>query len=184
MSISCNTPSDRRKFFWSTKPDACGTEKNYCDNGDCSEMGFRYITDHDAGTRTIEADEYVESLALNMLGTNHRREDTNCGVAPSGIQGHWSETFAGKGYRVGSKLRYLPTAASVNVLVAVAKAAVEETLEKLVALGVASSIEVTAKYAGGAKIAVDAVIYGTTGTHTNVAVSGAVVANEWIWSQQ
>ena len=131
--------------------------------------------------RTIANNDYVRSLALNMLMTDARKTDRTCGYRPGAMNGHWSESYITNGGPIGTELRYAPTERSIADSVNTIKAYITATMQKLITYGVALSVEVTAVYKGGNKMAVNIVFTGRSGEKSNVGISGTRMANSWAW---
>lgn len=196
---TCNAVSNRGfRKFWTTKPANCGAYQTGC-NGEieCGIPGLQLDTVVDPCQplgcyadcaspilgKTINTDDYVAGLALNILGTNAETMATACGVRPGTRGGYWADSFRKDGAKTGSRLRQLPSSGSMNELVALAEAYAKADLAKLVSpYGVASKVDVKAMYRGGGTMAIDATITGTNGTTSNVNVSGNRLQNGWVWA--
>jgi phage gp46-like protein len=132
------------------------------------------------GNVTISTDGWLRGLIYNMLMTDGRKEDTPCGYTPGAQGGHWSESFT-QG-QIGTLVRFIPTSGSVreglNLVVAYAKT----TLERLVARGVAVSVDVTGKYLGNGVMSLDIVVAGVGSIGVaRVGVTAQRTASSWIW---
>lgn len=189
MSLLCAAPVvGRRRIFWSTQPDACGVRPGCV--SECGSAGLTLVLPGDdarlvdpcSKARSIATSEYVRGLALNMLLTDARKHDTECGYLPGAINGHWSETYMSNGKPVGTSLRYLATVSSILDAVAIIKVYAAETLNKLVDYGVASRVDVTASYKGRNQITLDVLITGTDGLTSRVGLSGTRLENSWAWN--
>src|SRR5262245_31946288 len=130
--------TSRKRAFWTTRPEICG---NYDLCGvNCAIPGLQYeeVDDPDAG-RTINTEDWLTSLILNILNTR-ARTDLDC-PAPLGVYGHWSENYRDDGLYVGSTLwnaaeqRYTSTTQAVSAI----RAAIQADMGKLVAVGVANA---------------------------------------------
>lgn len=198
---NCTTQAIGHHIFWTTQPDACGSEEA-C-GAECGNPGLRMQFPDGCGTctccgnsgnlqdcprtmceqqRTIANNDWVRGLVINMLFTDARRSDSPCGVPPGALNGHWSESFMSE-YKspVGTHLRYIATGTSVKELVQLVKAYVVETMQKLIKYGVAVSIDVEASYKGRGVIAVAIIVYGRSGVTARVAVQGRALNNSWVW---
>lgn len=180
-------PRDRRRVFWATQnkpnPDAdtCHVQ--------CGLTGLHMIdpvTDKSVilandKPATIQTTEWVRGLALNILGTNGRKPDTACGYKPGSLGGHWSESFAQPGTKVGNLVYSIPQQARVSDYVLLVQEYANSALQKMVTYGVAKQVSVTAKYAGNNEIDLTIDILGSDGNNSNVGVSGRVLENTWMW---
>lgn len=182
--VQCNGPvAGRRKTFWVTQPDVCGTDA-LCDTP-CGMPGLALYTPESAGSefKTFRTNDYVRGLAINILFTDSRKDDTYCGHRPGARGGDWTDSFRSDGGTSGTNLRYLQPQKSVTDNVVMVREYIRNSLQKLVKYGVASSVEVTAKYIGGNVIRVTAEIIGVDGELSRVGVSGNRIANSWTWEQ-
>lgn len=180
---TCNAVSERGyRRFWATKPANCGTYPGGCDGrSECGVPGLQLDTK--PGGKTINTDDYVAGLALNILGTDASADATACGVRPGARGGYWADAFRSDGYKTGTRLRALPSAGRIQDLVSLAEAYAKSDLQKLVSpYGVASKVTVTAAYVGGNSISVQAEIYGTDGRTSKVNISGSRIKNSWVWA--
>lgn len=180
--VQCNGPvTGRRKLFWTTQPDACGTTENCF--GECGAPGLvSYIplgrTD---GGRTFRTNDYVRSLALNILLTDGRHEDVPCGYRPGARGGHWSDSFREDGITSGTNVRYLKPQKSVSDTVKIIQEYLRNSMQKLVRYGVATSVTVECTYAGGGVIDAVIIIFGTDGLTSRVGITGSRLENSWVW---
>jgi hypothetical protein len=175
----------RRRIFWTTRQ-VCG---DYFQCGhECAIPGLEY-EDHEEmdppdqpppGYRTINNEEWLRSLILNILNTK-ARNDVRC-PQPTAIFGHWSESYRGDGLYIGSKLwnaaakSYARCADAVKAI----GAAVQGDMSKLVYLGIATSVKVEAVYHNATHV--DVIIQATTSMGANrINLSGAFVSESWIW---
>lgn len=188
--------------FWTTQPTACGTGYDEC--GDvCARPGLEleHVYDPCPDTRgcyvardcrsdrppqllgaTIATHDYVRSLALNILGTDAEREPIGgCPVRIGKRVGYWADAYRTDGLKSGARLRQMVLSGTMTQAAKLAQAYLARDLQKLVAYGVAKSIDVTANYLGGATISLEAVIHGDAGD-TALTVAGTRLANEWVWS--
>jgi phage gp46-like protein len=180
MTTCSIQPQNRRRLFWSTQPDSCSTDdtsNNVC-GFDCGRPGLKF-TDTD-GTSSISTDNWIRGLALNMLMTDARREDTNCGFTPGGQGGHWSESYM-SGDRVGTLLRTIDSSGSVAQLRSLVAAYAKATLERLVTRGVATRVEVAAEYLGSGRFQLAAEIYGTENGTARVGLAAQRLTEGWVW---
>lgn len=164
----------RRKLFWATKADACGTQSR-C-GAACGTPGLVLGSD-----RKIETDEWVQGLAINILMTDARAPDNECGYRPGGQGGHWSESFM-NGDTVGTNIRAISSRGSVVELNNLLQAQASASLGKLVARGVAKKVTVTSNYDGNGMFSVDADIIGVDNRRTKVGVNAQRLANGWVWT--
>lgn len=170
----------RRKIFWTTQPDACGVESNCQSN--CGSSGLKLKAQN--GGRTFATNDYVRSLALNIMLTKGRKADTACGYRPGARGGHWMDTFRNDGQLTGSQLWDLPTTYSVAESLKLIQALMQSSLQKLVAYGVAQSVDVTVTYAGGNVFSALVDIRGSDGNNSRVGVTGNRLENAWVWRPQ
>lgn len=204
MSV-CAIPgsaADRRRTFWTTQPGACGSDPS-C-TGDCGRPGLQYTTsgcgrlqcqccppptvdttcppgEQTPQPRTFVTSDWVRSLVLNILLTNARLPNTACGYRPGAQGGHWSESFRTDGAKSGSNIRNLPKSMNIRDSVALAKATIEADLAKLVKMGIAQSVTVTAEYLGSNVMSADIEIMSPTGIGTRVGLTGNRNGNSWAW---
>lgn len=171
------TTGELRKPFWVTQPDACGSDE-YCRQS-CGVSGLKFV-DNDEG-RTIDTTAYVRGLALNILLTNGRKQDSVCGHKPGSRGGHWSDSFRKDGGTSGSRVRYIPNTYSINETVGLVRAFIAADMQKLVMYGIAVSVDVEVKYAGNNRLACVITINGYGDTSTRVGVSGQRLSNSWVW---
>src|SRR5262245_61071630 len=94
----CLQTGGRVRGFWTTRPEACG-EYVMC-GASCSIPGLEYIEAPEG--RTIQTEEWLLSLILNILNTR-ARTDLGC-PTPAAVFGHWSESYRGDGMYNGSTL--------------------------------------------------------------------------------
>lgn len=180
--VQCNGPvNGRRKIFWTTQPNACGVDESCV--GECGTPGLvLYIPEGVTNKgRTIRNDNYVLGLAINMLLTDGRKDDTLCGHRPGARGGHWTDGYREDGLAAGTQIRYIAPQKSVSDTVKLIKIYTEATLAKLVRYGVASAVNVTVKYLGRGVIAQDIEIIGTNGITSRVGLTGSRLENSWVW---
>lgn len=170
--------ADRRRVFWTTQPEGCGTALDACGN-ECAQPGLSLLSV--AGGKTFANNDYVRGLALNMLLTQGRRPDNDCGYRPGARGGHWQDTFRDDGQSSGSLMLNVPQKASVRECLTLIQAYAEATLGKLVTLGVASSVTVQVDYVGAGNVNVAASIYGQGVEISKVGVTVARLQNGWVW---
>lgn len=191
----CSPAPDRRRRFWATQPD-CASEEDAC--GPCGVPGLRpvdVIDDcrtcmlgcHDSCSHppplgvSLDTSEWVRGLALNILMTDARRDDTACGHRPGMRGGHWSESFVRSS--IGSRWREIPATCAIAELVKLIETYVESDLSKLVAYGVATSVEVAVAYAGNNTMKIEATINGQAFGSARVGASLARLPNGWAWGE-
>lgn len=169
--------NDTRRKFWSTQPEACGSEQICGD--DCSVAGLNFV--ETAEGRTIATNDYVRGLALNILMTNGFREDRECGYRPSTRGGHWSDSFRKDGGKSGSSFRYIPISYSINETISLIRAHLIKDMSKLIDYGVATKVDVDVTYKGRQRISAVIDIHGHGDEKTNVGMSGTRLKNSWVW---
>lgn len=175
--MDCNyTINDRRRVFWVTQPETCG-ERPTCDQN-CGIPGLKLIPVGQMGT--ISTEIYLRGLILNILMTDGKKLENKCGFTPGTRGGHWSSSFVG--VSIGSNVRDIPTDTSVKEAVGLIKAHVFNDMQKLIKYGVASSVEVEAKYKGNNTIDLTIIVFGNDGSSTRVGVSGTRTTNSWAWN--
>jgi hypothetical protein len=171
----------RRRVFWTTQHRACG-DYFLCGH-ECSLPGLKYIDNDETveDGRTIMNSDWLLSLILNILNTR-ARTDKRCS-SPAAIYGHWSESYRDDQLYIGTRLwnaaerNYVRMADAVKAI----RAAIQSDMSKLVALGVADSVEVEATYSGrnGVEVTVIAV---KVGARHALNLSGTFVSDTWIWN--
>lgn len=170
---------ERRRRFWVTQANACMAESDNCDT--CARPGLNLIC-NDVGQVTINNSNYVVGLVLNILLTDARKPDNGCGYTPGTRGGFWADSFRTDGLGSGSKLRQISVNKTVREIVSLAKAYAQDDLKKLVAYGVAKSVNVEAEYKGSNRIALEITVNGEDGTVSKVGVLGERIKNSWVWS--
>lgn len=164
------------RTFWVTQPDSCG-EYLLC-GYQCQIPGLQYeeVTDG----RTIITVEWLRGLILNILNTR-ARSDLKC-PTPQAIYGHWSESYREDQQYIGARFwnaaekSYIRVADAVKAIGAMIKA----DLAKLVMLGVASKVDVTAVYGGSNTVLVTVQATAPTGAVT-INLTGAMGTGGWVW---
>lgn len=169
--------SDRRKKFWTTQPEGCGSYEN-C-GGACGSPGLIPV-DSESG-RTIANNDWVRGLALNILLTNGRQPSTPCGYRPGTRGGHWSDSFRGDSQTSGSLLRTVPAKGSIRDQMKLIRSFAEADLSKLILYKVATRVEVEASYRGSNIIDLIVRIYGQNSEVTKVGITGSRLQNSWVW---
>jgi phage gp46-like protein len=204
--MTCNiVDNSRRKLFWATQPDACGTDI-IC-GYECGKPGLSTQPDvlydcaqvctcctppvynpacpnANATRRSqIITTDWMRGLIINMLMTDGREADSPCGYRPGSQGGHWSESYMATDDSIGTLIRKLPTNGTVNESVALVQAYAKATLDRLITRGVALSVSVKARYVGNLKIALDVIVIGRDDAiETKVGISSARLSNGWVWS--
>jgi len=176
----CSVPAaTRRKLFWATQPDACGS--NEVCGAECGSPGLSFITSQQG--KTISNQEWVRGLVINMLMTDGKKQDTECGYRPGSQGGHWSESYIESGpATVGTLLRSVPATGRILDGVNLITALAQSTLDRLVARGVAYKVDVTSRYLGGSKMQLDISVFGRGTENTYVGVSVTRLVNGWVWN--
>lgn len=168
----------QRHPFWTTQPDACGVQP-HCVN-ECGLPGLQRIDEPNG--QTLATNDWIRSLAINMLLTDARRNDTTCGHRPGTINGHWSESYIKNGSPIGSSIRYIDSLASIREVVQLIQVDVQTTLQKLVKYKIAISVEVIAEYVGNNTVSIVANILDVHGQSAKVGLSAGRSQNEWAWN--
>jgi phage gp46-like protein len=171
-----------RRIFWTTRL-VCG-DYTVCGHP-CSIPGLEYEDQDDPEDsngiyRTINNDEWLRSLILNILNTR-ARNDVRC-PPPTAVYGHWSESYRDDGLYIGTRLWNVADKSYRSCLdeVKAIGAAVQADMGKLVALGIATSVKVEAVYHD--RTHVDVIVQATTTTGSSrIDLSGAFVSESWIW---
>ena len=177
----------RRRAFWATQINACGS-LNICGT-ECAVPGLQYedkgpAVEPEGPPRTIKTEGWLQSLILNILNTK-ARTDMPC-PSPAGTLGHWSESYRDDGLYIGSTLwnaaakKYIRTADGVKAIAV----AIRADMGKLIALGIAKSIEVEATYKGSNSVAVEVVVHTSAGV-SRIGLMGSFVSESesWVWRQ-
>jgi hypothetical protein len=192
-------PACERRVFWVTQPDACAPDTNAC-GAPCARPGLRMIDVADncdmlgnfdpckTGAtpkllgRTIDNSNYMRGLALNILGTNDRRDDTPCGWLPGRRGGYWADSFMGNVQFQGA-LDDLPATGTIAEALLNLKRAVQTKLKPLVTMAVAETVTVTTTYTGrdGFHVAIDIAGRGSNNL-VRVGMTANRLKNSWAWS--
>ena len=180
----------RRRIFWTTRVEACGSY-TLCGH-ECAIPGLEYEEiegdypeqglpgDDGRGFRTIKTDEWLQGYILNILNTR-ARTDMRC-PTPAATYGHWSESYRDDGLYIGSTMwnaaekSYVRTADSVKAIAN----AIRADMGKLIALGIAVTVDVEATYRGSNSVEVIIIVTTATG-RSRVNLSGSFVSETWIW---
>lgn len=179
MSVCDVTIQGRRKIFWTTQPSACGVTAGCI--GDCGSSGLETYQPEGQSGRTFRTTNFVVGLALNILLSDGRREDTACGWRPGRRGGHWADSFREDGLTIGTTIRDIPAQATVADSVNLIKVFCLQAMQKLVAYGVAQSVDVTVKYAGSNTFETLISIVGQDGETARVGITGNRIENSWVW---
>ena len=174
----------QRRVFWTTRAQACGS---YLLCGvDCAIPGLEYedSTEPEVNPggvgRTIKTNDWLHGLILNILNTR-ARTDVRC-PTPAATYGHWSESYRSDGLYIGSTLwnaaekSYVRTADAVKMI----GAAVRADMGKLIALGIADTVDVEATYRGSNSVEVVVTVTTTTG-RSRINLAGSFVSETWVW---
>jgi len=164
---------DVRKLFWATQPETCGTAPD-C-GASCGQPGLELQPDG-----TIATGGWLRSLILNMLLTDGRLPDTDCGYRPGGQMGHWSESYVLGD--IGSLLRTAHSTGTIAETITALRANAEATLARLVSRAVAVKVEVDVAYLGNMRFSLDITVFGST-SKARVGLTGSRLDNSWIWEE-
>jgi phage gp46-like protein len=166
-----------RRIFWTTRAQACG---DYTTCGVvCSIPGLVYEDAAD-DYRSINTDDWLQGLILNILNTR-ARNDVRC-PTPAAVFGHWSESYRDDGLYIGATLwnaaerSYIRTGDAVKAV----EAAITADMNKLVALELADSVEVDAKPVNHRSVTVTITVTTTAGS-SKINLSGSFVSETWVW---
>lgn len=180
--------------FWATQPDACG-QVSSCDTlcgraglllvpaGPCAEPCPPADPDNPCPPRiaesaTIATNDWLRGVILNMLGTRARVPTDACaGRLPAG--GHWSESFMDGPAHVGMVLDSPVAFASVAEALAFLEQAVRAALQRLVARGIASKVEVSADYKGANVADVTATVWHNDASPAAISFMSRREASGW-----
>jgi phage gp46-like protein len=168
----------RRRIFWTTQVQPCGSY-TVCGT-ECAIPGLEY-EDHPNDERTIKTNDWLQSLILNILNTR-ARSDARC-PSPAAVYGHWSESYRRDGLYIGSTLwnaaekSYIRTSDAVKAI----GAAVRADVSKLIALGLANSVEVEATYIKHGNVQVIVTAFTSAG-QARINLSGQFVSETWVWN--
>jgi phage gp46-like protein len=178
--VECIIPVDgRRKIFWTTQPDACGVVQGCI--SECGSSGLKSHVPAGQKGRTFYTNDYVRGLMINIIGTKGRRDDSNCGWRPGTRGGHWADTYRTDGNTVGTGIYDIPAQTSVADCINLLRARLLHDMQKLVAYGVAQSVNVAVSYAGGNTFAVTVEAFGNDGKSSRVGLTGKRLENSWVW---
>jgi phage gp46-like protein len=195
--IKCVSPvPDRRRLFWATQPDACGSNevcgyacgrpglsiRNICEEVDCNITIPVGCASSNKDESSISTTNWLRGIIINMLMTDGRNPDTPCGYRPGAQGGHWSESYITSGpTSIGTLLRTIPSTGriqeNINLIVAYAQATVERLIER----GVAVSVDVKGSYIGGSRMQLDITVVGRQNVTARVGIAGARLSNGWVW---
>jgi phage gp46-like protein len=176
----CIMPTNaRQRTFWTTQ--VC--EQGELCGGKCDDTHGLKIVEGLDNTGTIATNEWVRSLALNILLTSGRRPDAPCGWRPGVRGGHWSDSFRPAEYAgaSGSMVATLNAHKSISDALAELSAFVKFDMQKLVGYGVATRVDVDAEYLGNNRAKVTVKILGFAGEQVSVGASLTRVKNAWAW---
>lgn len=173
-----NTPTRRK--FWTTSLDSCVADS--CGTLTCGKPGLTLVENDEKTGASFETNDWVTSIALNMLLTDARRRDSKCGYAPGTMNGHWSESFiGGQDAEIGTHVRYIDPKLSVRDAVMQIKAEVQLTLNRLIKYGIAVEVIVAAKYIGDGLVSMVIDILGSAIDPTRIAITAKRSENSWAW---
>ena len=183
MTTQCESAGlqDTRRLFWATQPDACGVTQE-CGNI-CGTPGLE-LQHNSTQQATISNQDWLRGLMLNMLLTDGRLPETECGYRPGARGGHWSSSYA-ENEEIGTLMRtVLPAPGrSIQQDVSLIASFAQATLQRLVQRGIAVRVEVEGTYVGNGNMTLNAVIYGQSEQRTQVGITGSRRNNAWIWNQ-
>jgi len=184
MVFPCEVlPESRRRHFWATQPAPCGTYERCGD--DCGIPGLElkkqevYITGNRGAS--FATNDWIRGLLLNIFCTEARKPATNCGNIPGQQGGHWSESY-GDGTYIGSRI-YMGNniiVKSTSDAIKLLTASVQADAYKLVTYGVATSVEVTAKYLGNLKVEMLIEVFGPSIVDGRVNLRAQRSKNQWV----
>lgn len=130
--------------------------------------------------RTIKNNDWLRGMILNILNTR-ARTDLKC-PTPAAVFGHWSESYRDDNMYIGTTLwnaaekKYIRMADAVKAI----GAAIKADVSKLVALGVADTVDVEATYRNSTRVDVVVTVTHTTQRHV-IDLSGAYTSDTWVW---
>lgn len=199
----CVLPSNvSQRIFWTTQPDACG-EYTSCGFG-CGRPGLKFVSaknctvscccgdnanlitpctsDNCSKPRTIANNNWLSGIAINILLTDSRRKDSNCGYKPYNINGHFSDSFITGGNKVGTGLRYISTNMPLAKTIEAIKSEIKASLSKLISYGVAREVNVKVTYTGNNLLHADIELISSSGNKSNVGISGQRALSHWNWT--
>jgi phage gp46-like protein len=132
--------------------------------------------------RTIRTDGWLNGLILNILNTR-ARTDARC-PSPASVYGHWSESYRDDNLYIGSTLwnaAEKPYVRNADMVKAIG-VAVRADMGKLVALGIAESVDVETTSRGHGTVVVAVTVTASTGRST-INLSGSFVSETWVWRE-
>lgn len=130
---------------------------------------------------TINTENYVRGLVINILGTNAAQAPSICGNRPGQRLGYWLDSISGD--KSGSSIRYVPTNGfNTAQCVQFIQFQAQADLQKLITYGVANSVTATASYAGNGTIALNIVVEGVDDTTIVVNSTMTKISNAWVWN--
>lgn len=183
MFNQCVTGSeDRRRVFWTTQANGCGTEEDECGQ-DCARPGLRLLCGPGNAGATIANNDYAIGLALNILLTDGKKPDTRCGYAPGNRGGFWGDSFREDNLGSGSQIRNVSPRKSIFETMALIKAFAVADLKKLVTYGVAVAVDVDLLYVGDNRLNMTITVTGQAGVQSRVGLTGQRIKNSWVWSK-
>lgn len=177
MNVCATGVQDRRRIFWSTQ--ACSVV-TVCKD-DCLQFGLLY--DREAGSpispnpRSISTNNWLAGLVINILLTDGQGPERLCGYKPGRRGGHWSDSFRTDGQNSGSLLRKVGKTKTVQEGVNLIQSYAQASLTKLIAYGVATAVEVDAKYAGNGKVELVVTVIGPAGQEERVGFTSTRLNN-------
>jgi phage gp46-like protein len=207
MAICESAAGSRRRLFWATQVDACGSDAAKCglvcgipglvytansiyNDGNSCRCCLPAVINRDCITpdtrpaqTSISTDNWVRGLIINMLMTDGKKPDTPCGY-PAGTQGgHWSSSYITSGpQEIGTLVRTVKPTGLIEQQVALLGAYIDATLQRLVERGVAISVDVKSQYAGNGVVDVDITVIGTRGNDARVGIKAEKTSNGWVWN--
>lgn len=200
---TCAPEGRERRIFWATQPDACAPQElcpdayntslcgtpglqliEVCDEVQMAQLGCHAPCQAPPIGRTIVTANWVEGLLLNILGTDMRRDDDECGHLPGRRGGHWTDSFRSDNLLSGTRLRHISPNCSVVDMISQVQAAIDEAGAKLMQWGVARSVTVAVTYRGRNTLQADISIIGESGERLRVGLSGSRLANGYVWASQ
>lgn len=184
MVFPCDTPAEsRRRHFWTTQPAPCGTYQLCGDDCGIPGLEIRKQEPYATGQQytSFATNDWVRGLLLNIFCTVARKAPSQCGNLPGQQGGHWSESYSDGTY-IGSRL-YANSiiVKSINEAIKLLTAAVQADAYKLVTYGVATSVDVTAKYLGNLKVNMEIVVVGPNIVDGRVNLVAQRLNNQWVW---
>lgn len=147
MNETCRaTVQGQRRVFWATQ--IVDSNADECNNF-CGEFGLALLKKDLPGT-SIDNNGWFTGLILNILGTNGKSSSLVCRPRPGYRGGHWSDSYRGKGNNQASgvEIRNPHAFASINEAQQYLIVQTKLDLSRLIAYGVAESIDVSCIYQG------------------------------------